>query len=113
MGEIAVSFSGPATAAVDLVRGGTRYPLEVGLDGVARIAPTGPAGSPVASTGEWVDDDTFRIHYEDAAAMNRFTISLRFTGGGAGLDLTIDDPAHLFDLGVTGRAWPPVAVADP
>lgn len=113
LSEVWVAFARAPIATVGLVRGGAQFEIAVGLDGLDRISRVGPTGGPVAATGEWIADDAFRIHYEDAAGIDRFSITMRFVDQGARVEMVLDDPARFLDLTVAGGASPPGAVADP
>jgi CubicO group peptidase (beta-lactamase class C family) len=74
-----LDFSGQAEAVFQFELGGepaARISV-VGLDGVVRPSRQ---GRPVYSTGRWKDDTTFVIDYDEGPGLQRYTVTMVFTG---------------------------------
>ncbi len=51
----------------------------IGLDGVPRISPQGMLGMPVALRGDWIDNQTFQLEYNEIANTNTYLLRLHFS----------------------------------
>jgi CubicO group peptidase (beta-lactamase class C family) len=63
-------------------RRGLRSSL-MGLDGAFRISPTGRFDLPIAARGQWRDERTFAIVYDEIANTHVYDIRIEFDGNGA------------------------------
>ncbi len=66
----------------------------VGLDGLFRISPNGILGLPVGLRGNWIDDRTFQLEFNEIANTN--TYFLRFTFDGERLRVEASEKTGLF-----------------
>ena len=80
---------------------GRRYKMPVGLDGVYRVSPDSPTGSPVALKGFWQTDNSFVLYYSEVAGPNNFRFQMTFEGEKAVVQL--DDPTGLFSQLIVGK----------
>ena len=51
----------------------------IGLDGVLRLSPNGRYGLSVGLRGNWEDDHTFVLEYDEIANLNSYRFRLSFT----------------------------------
>ena len=82
--------------------GMTSWP--VGLDGVYRMS-TGEYNLPQGLRGEWVDDQTFAVEYDNIANNDHIMLRLRFAG-----DLLViesHETAHELGARIEGRVRNP------
>lgn len=52
----------------------------IGLDGLFRISPNGILGLPVGLRGNWIDDRTFQLEFNEIANTNTYLLRLIFDG---------------------------------
>ena len=72
----------------------------VGLDGLFRISPNGILGLPVGLRGNWIDDRTFQLEFNEIANTN--TYFLRFTFDGERLRVEASEKTGLFKENFVG-----------
>ena len=77
---------GDATALLSFIENGNmnrtdklREIRPIGLDGVLRLSPNGRAGLSVGLRGNWEDDHTFVLEYDEIANLNSYRLRLSFT----------------------------------
>jgi hypothetical protein len=75
----------------------------VGLDGVHRIS-NGPNDLPQGARGEWVDDSTFMLEYDNIA--NNDHIFLRIRVMGDGVTVEAQETAHELGTRIEGKVQP-------
>jgi len=77
--SFSIKFSGGNDAVVRLdFAGGRVEQRPAGLDGVPRVSPDGRFGLPVALMGEWEDERTFVLDYDEIANINSYRFRLAF-----------------------------------
>jgi CubicO group peptidase (beta-lactamase class C family) len=97
-----LEFGEPAVAVFRITHnGGTTEPWPVGLDGVYRMSE-GPYGLPQGLRGEWTDERTFALEYDNIANNDHFFLRLSFDGD----KVTIESRETAHELGARfeGRA---------
>jgi CubicO group peptidase (beta-lactamase class C family) len=101
--SLTLAFPGGAEALLSFVSHDRREgPRPVGLDGVPRLSPDGRFGLPVAVSGAWRDDSSFVIEYDEVANINRYTLTLGFSGDR--LDAEVTEHTGLMHARFGGRA---------
>ena len=81
-------FPGGAEARLQLeVPGGRDSVRAVGLDGVPRLT-TGRFGLPAALSGEWENDSTFVLDFDEVGNINDMRLRLTFSGRTVDVELT-------------------------
>ncbi len=60
----------------------------VGLDGIARLSPSGRFGLPVALQGQWTSNSTFVFDYDEVANINCYRFRLTFAHDDISIELT-------------------------
>jgi hypothetical protein len=81
----------------------------VGLDGVPRLSPGGRFGLPVAVSGVWRNDSTFVLDYDEVANINRYTLTLGFSGDRLDAEMTEHTGLMHARFGGSARATGPQA----
>jgi hypothetical protein len=78
--------AGDATARLSFIESGNMNRTEkvrevrpIGLDGVVRFSPNGRYGLSVGLRGNWEDDHTFVLEYDEIANLNNYRLRLSFT----------------------------------
>ena len=86
-GYIILSFLDSGEAQLEFTVQGESSPHInlVGLDGLYR---TSLSGKPVFARGEWVDDQTFKIEYNEGPGLNLLFFMMKFEGNQLQLDIT-------------------------
>ena len=98
---LSLQFDMPNEAKFYVDLGNRNFKMPVGLDGVYRFSADGPSNLPVALEGFWQTDNRFVLHYNEAARINNFIITMTFEGEEAVIQL--DDPTDYFDQRITGK----------
>jgi hypothetical protein len=75
----------------------------VGLDGVHRIS-NGPNDLPQGARGEWVDDSTFMLEYDNIANNDHIFLRIRFMGDGVTVEA--QETAHELGTRIEGKVQP-------
>jgi hypothetical protein len=100
--EFTLEFADPADAVFRIVHaGGKRDAWPVGLDGVYRMSE-GEYGLPQGLRGEWVDERTFSLEYDNIG--NNDHIFLRITFAGDRVTVESRETAHELGARFEGRA---------
>jgi CubicO group peptidase (beta-lactamase class C family) len=98
----ALVFTPPTGAEFRITHnGGKVEPWPVGLDGVYRISE-GPFGLPQGLRGEWVDERTFAMEYDNIA--NNDHVFIRLTFSDDGVVVESQETAHELGVRFEGRA---------
>jgi CubicO group peptidase (beta-lactamase class C family) len=99
---LSLEFAGPAGAVFRITHGGGKVdPWPVGLDRVYRMSE-GPYGLPQGLRGEWVDEATFVMEYDNIA--NNDHVFLRLTFEGDRVTVESHETAHELGVRFEGRA---------
>jgi len=96
-----LQFNTSNEATFEIDADGRNYTMPVGLDDVYRFSADGPSGVPVALEGYWKTDNTFALHYHEAAGINNLRISMTFEQEEVVIQL--DDASGYFDQTITGQ----------
>jgi hypothetical protein len=91
--------SAEAILRVNKVNGAESRLVRVGLDGVYRSSQW---SSPIIARGEWSDDETFVIDYDEGFTLDTYIISMRFNANH--LLIEVDDISHASKLSIEGQA---------
>lgn len=76
----------------------------IGLGGSTQISADGPMGLPVAVSGAWEDERTFRLEYDEIANTNSYRLRLRFPNNDAEtVEVEAKERTGLFDEKFTAR----------
>jgi len=75
--EMRLAF-GEKEGAFTYRQGGRETPIPMGLDGARVVSEA--AGSGVAATGNWLDENTYRVDLQQLNSVFHFEITLAFSG---------------------------------
>jgi CubicO group peptidase (beta-lactamase class C family) len=99
--ELSLEFSDAAGAVFRFSHaGGKLDSWPVGLNGVYRMSE-GPFGLPQGLRGEWADEKTFALEYDNIANNDHFLLRLTFEGGGVVIESR--ETAHELGARFEGR----------
>ena len=73
----------------------------IGLDGVLRLSPNGRYGLSVGLRGNWEDDHTFVLEYDEIANLNSYRLRLSF--GDKTVSIQAKERTGLFDEKFEGK----------
>jgi CubicO group peptidase (beta-lactamase class C family) len=103
--EVTLEFAEPASAVFRLTHsGGKPDSWPIGLDGVYRMSE-GEYGLPQGLRGEWVDERTFALEYDNIG--NNDHIFLRLSFAGDRVTIESHETAHELGVRFEGRARDP------
>jgi CubicO group peptidase (beta-lactamase class C family) len=78
--SLSLTFGSGAEARVSIQYYGEAFSFPVGLDGVYRIADTGPLGLPGGAQGKWTSDHEFLLDINFVANINHYSLAIDFEG---------------------------------
>jgi CubicO group peptidase (beta-lactamase class C family) len=80
---------------------GEQYLFPVGLDGVYRISNQTPSKLPAGVRGEWANENTFVLEYDEIGRVNHFTFTIQFNSDS--IHASVTEPTGLYQLELTGH----------
>jgi len=78
--SLSLAFQNATEARVTIKYYGEPFTFQVGLDGVYRVANTGPMGLPGGAQGKWTSDHEFLLDLNFVANINHYTLAIDFQG---------------------------------
>jgi hypothetical protein len=104
MTQVALTFGAPTEATMQIAFGEAQ-PADwpIGLDGIYRLFP-GKYDLPQGLRGEWADDQTFVVEYDNIA--NNDHLFLRFHFAGDRVTVEGQETAHELGVRIEGRLAP-------
>ena len=95
--SLSLTFANANEARLTVQYYGEPYSFPVGLDGVYRLAPSGPMGLPAGAWGKWISDREFLLDLNFAANINHYTLDMVFEGDR--IEVTADEASGLIRKG--------------
>ena len=100
--SLSLTFGSGPEARVSFQYYGEPFSFPVGLDGVYRIADTGPLGLPGGAQGKWTSDHEFLLDINFVANINHYTLAMDFQGDH--VEVAADEASGLIRRGkLTGK----------
>ncbi len=105
LASFSLAFPGGPEAVLRLrLANGRDEQRPVGLDGVPRVSPGGRFALPLAVSGEWENDTTFALLYDEIGNINAFRFRIVFAGGG--VDVELSERSGLMEARLRGTEGP-------